>query len=137
MKVCKCCNKELEDSKFYFYNFYRKSGKKALSSYCRSCDSLRANPGRKKDYKPQSGKKQFKDVREEINVDCKQIYLLIRKIEISGFRMNVIDSFRLVSLYTDIFGDDIEDFYGEKEQLDIMFYKLKDFIKKQDQPMVI
>ncbi len=131
MKICKGCEKELDDIKFHFLGFFRKSGKRALSSYCKPCDSLRVNPNRKKEYKSHSNKRQYKVIREDIIVDVKQIYLLIKKIEMNSLKIDMIDSFRLLSLYTDIFGDDISEYYTEKEQLDIIFFKLKDYMNSQ------
>lgn len=135
MKICKGCKEELDDMKFHFLGFFRKSGKRALSSYCKPCDSLRVNPNRKKEYKPHNNKRHYKVIRENINIDVKQIYLLIKKIEMNSLKIDMVDSFRLLSLYTDIFGDDINEYYTEKEQLDIMFFKLKDYMNSQ--PMVI
>jgi hypothetical protein len=127
MKLCKGCKQELNDSRFYYLGFLRKSGKKALSSYCKPCDCLRANPNKKKNYyTPRINKN--KDVLEDVFIEFRQIYLLIKRIEINGLNMSYIDSFRLIDQYIKVFGDNIPDFYSETEQLDIMFFRLKEYI---------
>lgn len=128
MKCCKGCKLELDDIKFYYLGFLRKSGKKALSSYCRSCESLRVNPSRKKKYKPHS-RIAKQDITEQIIVKVDTLYSLIKKIEINSHRIDMIDSFRLVDEYIKIFSDDIPDYYTELEQLDIMFFRLKEYIE--------
>lgn len=128
-KKCKMCQLELPTARFYWLGYFRKrTGDKAYSSYCNACNSKRVHPGRKKEYKPHSRKD--KDIREEIIVDNRSIYLLIKKIDLSGLKISYIDSFRLVDEYVKVFGDDIPDYYCESEQLDIMYYKLKEYIKK-------
>ena len=44
--------------------------------------------------------------------------------------MSYIDSFRLVDEYVKVFGSDIPDYYCEVEQLDIMYFRLKEYIDK-------
>lgn len=129
MKICKNCEKELEDSKFYYLGFYRKSGKKALSSYCKPCESSRVHTKKSdKPYKPHNKLRQISAIREDIIIDVNTLYSLIKKIEINSLGIDYIDSFRLVSLYTDIYGYDIPDYYSECEQLDVMFFKLREYI---------
>lgn len=125
MKVCKDCKLELPYSRFYFYNRYDKKGNKMFSSYCRECHSIRVKPNRKKCYKPRLNN----DIREEIIIDNSTIYILLKKIELNSLKIDYIDAFRLVNEYVKVFGDDIQDFYSEEEQLDIMFYKLKNYIE--------
>ena len=122
------CSYELPVSRFYWLGYFKKkTGEKAYSSYCNACNSKRVNPNRKKDYKPHTSKKQV--IKEEIIVDVRSIYLLLKKIEINNLQLSYIDSFKLVDEYVKVFGSDIPDYYCEVEQLDIMYYKLKEYIK--------
>lgn len=124
MKKCRKCERLLSESKFYFQGRYNKrSGTKVLSARCRECFTERKRP-----YKP----RQKEDIKEEILVDNKEIYILLKKIELNSLKISYIDSFRLVDEYIKVFGDDINEFYSEKEQLDIMFYKLKEYIKNEE-----
>jgi hypothetical protein len=126
-KKCKMCSLELPVSRFYWLGYFKKKdGQKAYSSYCNACNSKRLNPNRKGEYKPQL--KSNKNIREKIIVDNRSIYLLIKRIEINQCQLSYIDSFRLVSFYVDVFSDDIPEYYCESEQLDIMYYKLKEYI---------
>jgi len=121
------CQFELPVSRYYWLGYFKKkSGEKAYSSYCNACNSKRVHPNRKGDYKPHTRKN--KDIKEEIIVDNRSIYLLIKRIEINNLKISYIDSFRLVDEYTKVFGDDIPQYYCEVEQLEIMFYKLKEYI---------
>lgn len=121
------CSLELPISRFYFLGYFKKRcGQKAYSSYCNACNSKRVHPNRKKDYKPHISKN--KDTKEEIIVDNKSIYLLVKRIEINNLKISYIDSFKLVDEYVKVFGDDIPDYYCEEEQLDIMFFRLKEYI---------
>lgn len=126
MKICIDCKLELPYSRFYFFGKYNKKGGKIFSSYCRECHSIRVKPDRKNSYKP----RQNKDIREDILIDNKEIYILIKKIELNHLKMSYIDSFRLVNEYVKVFGDDISDYYSETDQLDIMFFKLSRYIDK-------
>ena len=126
-KKCKMCQFELPVSRYYWLGYFKKkSGEKAYSSYCNACNSKRVHPNRKKDYKPHISKN--KDTKEEIIVDNRSIYLLVKRIEINNLKISYIDSFRLVDEYTKVFGDDIPQYYCEQEQLDIMFFRLKEYI---------
>ena len=119
-------------SRFSFLGYYRKkTGDKAYSSYCRMCQSFRNNPNRKtkRDYTPHK-KKRLLEVREEVNIDLRTIYLLLKRIEINGLKMSYIDSFRLIDEYINVFGDNIPDTYDEQEQLDMMFHRLDRYIKE-------
>lgn len=123
------CQFELPVSRFYWLGYFKKRcGQKAYSSYCNACNSKRIYPNKKsgKEYKPHTGKKNA--IREQINIDVRSIYLLLKRIELSDCKMSYIDSFRLVSFYIDVFSDNIEDYYCESEQLDIMYYRLKEYI---------
>ena len=129
-KKCKMCSYELPISRFYWLGYFKKkTGDKAYSSYCNDCNSKRVYPDRKKEYKPHPNKRNKND-KEKIIVDDKKIYLLIKRIELNGLKMSYIDSFRLVDEYIKVFGDDIPDYYCEEEQLDIMYHRLKEYIKK-------
>jgi hypothetical protein len=124
------CSYELPVSRFYWLGYFKKkTGDKAYSSYCNACNSIRIHPNRKGKYKPH-GKKQNKDIKENIIVDNRSIYLLIKRIEINHLKMSYIDSFKLVDEYIKVFSDDIPDYYCEQEQLDIMFFRLKEYIEK-------
>lgn len=124
------CSYELPISRFYWLGYFKKkTGDKAYSSYCNDCNSKRVYPDRKKEYKPHPNKRNKND-KEKIIVDDKKIYLLIKRIELNGLKMSYIDSFRLVDEYIKVFGDDIPDYYCEEEQLDIMYHRLKEYIKK-------
>jgi len=126
-KKCKMCGFELPVSRFYWLGYFKKKcGEKAYSSYCNACNSKRVHPNRKKDYKPHISKN--KDIKEQINIDVRSIYLLLKRIELSGLKMSYIDSFRLVDEYVKVFSDDIPDYYCESEQLDIMYFRLKQYI---------
>lgn len=130
-KKCKMCSYELPISRFYWLGYFKKkTGDKAYSSYCNACNSKRIYPNKKsgKEYKPHTNKRN-KDIRENIIIDNKSIYLLIKKIDLSGLKISYIDSFRLVDEYVKVFGDDIPDYYCEEEQLDIMYHRLKEYIK--------
>ena len=123
------CQLELPTTRFYWLGYFKKkTGDKAYTSYCNSCNSKRVNPNRKKDYKPQL--KSNKNIREKIIVDNRSIYLLIKRIEINSLKMSYIDSFKLVDEYIKVYGDDIPDYYCEQEQLDIMYFKLKEYINE-------
>jgi hypothetical protein len=125
------CQFELPVSRYYWLGYFKKKcGEKAYSSYCNACNSKRVHPNRKKDYKPQLSKN--KDTKEEIIVDNRSIYLLIKRIEINQCQLSYIDSFRLVSFYVDVFSDDIPQYFCESEQLDIMYYKLKEYIENKN-----
>jgi len=129
LKKCKMCQLDLPTSRFYWLGYFKKkTGDKAYSSYCNACNSKRVHPNSKREYKPHLRKN--KDVREEIFIDMREIYLLLKRIEINQCQVSYIDSFRLVSFYIDVFSDDIPDYYCEVEQLDIMFHKLKEYIKE-------
>ena len=121
------CQLDLPTTRFYWLGYFKKkTGDKAYTSYCNSCNSKRVNPNRKKPYKPQV--KSNKSIKEEIIVDNRTIYLLLKRIEINNLKMSYIDSFRLVDEYVKVYGDDIPDYYCEEEQLDIMYHKLKEYI---------
>ena len=122
------CQFELPVSRYYWLGYFKKkTGDKAYSSYCNACNSKRVNPNRKKDYKPHTGKKQV--IKEEVIVDVRSIYLLLKRIEINNLQLSYIDSFKLVDEYVKVFGNDIPDYYCEQEQLDIMYFRLKEYIK--------
>lgn len=126
-KKCKMCSYELPVSRFYWLGYFKKkTGDKAYSSYCNSCNSKRVHPDRKGEYKPHTGKKNA--IREQIDIDVRSIYILLKRIELSGCKVSYIDSFRLVSFYIDVFSDNIKDYYCESEQLYIMYYRLKEYI---------
>lgn len=123
------CQLELPTTRFYWLGYFKKkTGDKAYTSYCNSCNSKRVNPNRKKPYKPHKVGNRNKDIKEDIIVDDRKIYLLLKRIEINNLKMSYIDSFRLVSFYIDVFSDNIADYYCEQEQLDIMYYRLKEYI---------
>lgn len=127
-KKCKMCSYELPISRFYWLGYFKKkTGDKAYSSYCNDCNSKRVYPDRKKEYKPHPNKRNKND-KEKIIVDVRSIYLLLKRIEINQCQLSYIDSFRLVDEYTKVFGDDIPQYYCEQEQLDIMFFRLKEYI---------
>lgn len=126
------CNQELPVSRFYWLGYFKKrTGDKAYSSYCNGCNSKRIYPVKKsgKEYKPHPNKRN-KDIKEKIFIDDRTIYLLIKRIELNQCQVSYIDSFRLVDEYVKVFGDDIPDYYCEIEQLDIMYHRLKEYIKK-------
>lgn len=128
MKKCRKCERLLSESKFYFQGRYNKrSGTKVLSARCRECFSITFESERKRPYKP----RKKEEIKEEILINNKDIYILIKKIELNNLKISYIDSFRLVSEYIKVFGDDINEFYSEKEQLDIMFFKLKEYIEHE------
>lgn len=128
------CSQELPVSRFYWLGYFKKkTGDRAYSSYCNDCSSKRVHPNRKKPYRPQTSKRNKSD-REEIFIDCRSIYLLLKRIELNSLKMSYIDSFRLVDEYIKVFGDDIPDYYCEAEQLDIMFHKLREYIKDLSSP---
>jgi hypothetical protein len=130
-KKCKMCQLELPTTRYYWLGYFKKKcGQKAYSSYCNSCNSKRVHPSRKGEYKPHINIRGNKDIREEIIIDNRSIYLLLKRIEINSLKMSYIDSFKLVSFYVDVFANDIADYYCEIEQLDIMYYKLKKYIKE-------
>lgn len=131
-KKCKMCSNELPVSRFYWLGYFKKrTGDKAYSSYCNACNSKRIYPNKKsgKEYKPHLNKRN-KDDRENIFIDNRSIYLLVKKIDLSGLKISYIDSFRLVDEYVKVFGDDIPDYYCEEEQIDIMYHRLKEYIDK-------
>jgi hypothetical protein len=120
------CSNLLPESRFYYLGYVKKkSGEKALSSYCNQCNSKRVNKNKSpKPYKPRN---QYKDIREEILVEDISIYNFVKKVSKNNLKLDYIDTFRLVSLYIDLFGNDIPDYYCEKEQLEIMYYKLEKY----------
>lgn len=131
-KKCKMCSLELPVSRFYWLGYFKKKcGNKAYSSYCNACNSKRVYPNKKsgKEYKPHPNKRNKGDI-EKIFIDDRTIYLLIKRIEINQCQVSYIDSFKLVDEYVKVFGDDIPDYYCEEEQLDIMYHRLKEYIKK-------
>jgi len=124
------CELELPISRFYFLGYFKKRcGQKAYSSYCNACNSKRIYPNKKsgKEYKPHNSWNK-KISKEEIIVDVRSIYLLLKRIEINHLQLSYIDSFKLVDEYVKVFGSDIPDYYCEQEQLDIMYYRLKEYI---------
>lgn len=130
MKSCTKCKVVQPFSRFSFLGYYRKkTGDKAYSSYCRMCQSFRNNPNRKtlRDYTPHA-KKQLVDGIEEVTVDMRSMYLLLKRIELNHLKLDSIDAFRLVSLYVDVFGNNVAETYDEIEQLNIMYYRLKGYI---------
>jgi hypothetical protein len=128
-KKCKMCSLELPLSRFGWLGYFKKKcGQKAYASYCNACNSLRVYPNRKKDYKPQL--KSNKNIKEEILIDNRSIYILLKRIELSGLKMSYIDSFKLVSFYVDVFSDNIPEYFCEEEQLDIMYFKLNEYINE-------
>jgi hypothetical protein len=130
-KKCKICSFELPVSRFYWLGYFKKkSGEKAYSSYCNACNSKRLNPNRKGEYRPHKVGIRNKDIKEEIIVDVRSIYLLLKRIEINNLQLSYIDSFKLVDEYVKVFGSDIPEYYCEIEQLDIMYYKLKEYIDR-------
>ena len=125
------CSLDLPVTRFYFLGYFRKKGGKAYGSYCRQCNSQRIYKKKSdKPYKPHTKVRYSKeDVKEEIFIDNRSIYLLIKRIEINSLKITYMDSFRLVDEYIKVFGSDIPDYYCEEEQLDIMFHKLKEYVK--------
>lgn len=123
------CSEELPLSRFYYLGYLKKkTGDKAYSSYCKKCNSERVNCNKSpKQYKPRKPKE---GIREEILVDNISIYHLVKRIEINNYKVDYIDCFKIVSSYVDLFGDNIPEYYCEKEQLEIMIYKLKQYTLK-------
>ncbi len=66
------------------------------------------------------------------NIDIKSIYLLLKRIEINNLKLSYIDGLRLVSLYIEVYGNDIYEYYSEGDQLDIMYFKLCGYVKQKD-----
>lgn len=132
LKRCKVCNLDLPITRFYFLGYFRKKGGKAYGSYCRECNSKRIYKKKSdKPYKPHTKVRYSKeDVKEEIFIEVRSIYILLKRIELNQCQVSYIDSFRLLDEYIKVFGNDIPDYYNEEEQLDIMFFKLKEYIKK-------
>lgn len=131
MKKCASCGILKPENRFYYLGYIKKKcGNKAFSSYCRECSCNRIHKRKEgKVYRPHLGKRD-KDIKEEIFIDDRSIYLLLKRIELNSLKMSYMDSFRLVDEYVKVFGDDIPDYYCEEEQLDIMFHRLKEYIKK-------
>jgi hypothetical protein len=127
MKNCKVCSNLLPESRFYYLGYFKKkSGEKAFSSYCKKCNSERVNKNKSpKQYKPRRTKQA---IREEILVDSISIYHLVKRIEYNNYKVDYIDCFRIVSLYIDLYGDDLGEYFCEREQLEIMIFKLKQHI---------
>lgn len=119
----------LPEIRFYFLGYLKKKcGSKAYSSYCKECNCNRIYKRKSdKPYKPHTGKRK-EDIREEISIDHSTLYLLLKKIEINNLKIDMVDGFRLASIYVDVYGDDIPDYYTELEQLDIMFFRLKEYM---------
>jgi len=132
MKVCKKCNIEKPEVRFYYLGYFKKRCvTKAYSSYCKECNSNRINKRKTdKPYKPQGGKNtKLKDFREKINIEVRSIYILLKRIEINNYQVSYIDCLKLIDEYIKVFANDIPDYYTETEQLDMMYFRLEKYIK--------
>jgi len=61
----------------------------------------------------------------------REVVYLINKIEVSDYHMDMVDAFRLCSLFVELRGDFIYCKKHPEDQLLFMFGDLKKFIKKQ------
>lgn len=118
MKVCKACKKELPLARFYVVR--RQGSKEYHQARCKNC-LCKTNLG--------DNRKAIKCVDiETIFIDSRQIYLLLKRIEINGLKISYFDGLRLIHEYINIYGSDLKDFYSEQEQLSIMYARLKKYI---------
>lgn len=127
LKKCRKCCLDLPLTRFQRSNVPKLNGDVIYSSSCIKCRKIAASKGRTRVNKPR-----VKIVdREDVLIDNIQIYSLIRKLSLNKLKINNIDTFRLVSLYIDVYGDDIDNIYHQQEQLDIMNYKLEKYIMEK------
>jgi hypothetical protein len=137
LKRCSRCKEEKPTSWFYFTGYRKKTGKPGFDSYCRKCKAMMSNPNRKfdKPYKSHTKKRLLEPI-EEVNIDFREIYILLKKIELNDFNINFIDGFRLLNQYINVYGDNIPDKYSEEEQMDMIYNRLKEYVNTNQSNLV-
>jgi len=118
MRNCKGCNKELNYAKFYITRV--KNGRKYYSTKCKDCLSTNKSGTHRERIK-------VVDV-ERVHICSREIYLLLKRIEVNNMRASYLDGLKIINEYIKIYGSDIKDYYSESEQLDIMYSKLIKYI---------
>lgn len=118
MKICKGCKRELPFARFYVVR--RKDSKEYYQARCKNCLC-------KKDLGDNRKAIKCVDI-ENINIDVRSIYLLVKRIEINNLELSYFDGLRLINEYVNIYGSDLRDFYENEEQLSIMYHRLKKYI---------
>ena len=99
LKKCRKCCLDLPLTRFQRSNVPKLNGDVIYSSSCIKCRKIAASKGRTRVNKPR-----VKIVdREDVLIDNIRIYSLIRKIDLNKLKINNIDTFRLVSLYIDVY----------------------------------
>ena len=118
MKKCKKCERDLPFTRFYIVR--RKGSINYFNTRCKDCLSTN-NTGRHKE------RIKVVDV-EKVHIDTRQIYLLLKRIEMNNLQASYLDGLKIINEYIKIYGSDIKDYYNESEQLDIMYSKLLKYI---------
>lgn len=117
-KVCKKCNIELNNCRFYITRV--KDGRRYYSSRCKDC-LAKNNSGQHRE------RIKIVDI-EKVSIDRRQIYLLLKRLEINNLQASYFDGLKIINEYIKIYGADIKDYYSEEEQISIMYNKLVKYI---------
>ena len=112
MRKCKKCELELNECRFYITRI--KDGRKYYSSRCKDCLSSSGT---------HRARIKIVDI-EKVYIDTKEIYLLLKRIQINNLQASYFDGLKIINNYIKIYGSDIKDYYDETEQLNIMYSKL-------------
>jgi len=118
MRKCKKCELEQNECKFYITRV--KDGKKYYSSRCKDCLATNKTGQHRERIK-------IVDV-EKVYIDTRQIYLLLKRLEINNLQASYLDGLKIIDNYIKIYGSDVKDYYSCEEQLDIMYSKLLKYI---------
>ena len=118
MRRCKKCQLELNECRFYITRV--KDGRRYYSSRCKDC-LAKNNTGQHRE------RIRIVDI-EKVHIDTRQIYLLLKRIEINNLQASYFDGLKIINEYIKIYGSDIKDYYDEGEQLNIMYSKLIKYI---------